>query len=87
MDNRLRDNAKKWLRGLDSNQNNQLQRLVSYQLDDPGEEGHLLVVYLRRGAGKSPWRGVNLAARGASEGLHHFRAGHGEHAGHSFLRS
>jgi hypothetical protein len=25
-----------WLRGLDSNQNNQLQRLMSYQLDDPG---------------------------------------------------
>ena len=27
---------KKWLRGLDSNQDNQLQRLVSCQLDDPG---------------------------------------------------
>ena len=28
----------KWLRGLDSNQDNQLQRLMSYQLDDPGPE-------------------------------------------------
>ena len=28
--------AESWLRGLDSNQNNQLQRLMSYQLDDPG---------------------------------------------------
>ncbi len=26
----------KWLRGMDSNHDNQLQRLVSYQLDDPG---------------------------------------------------
>jgi hypothetical protein len=25
-----------WLRGMDSNHDNQLQRLVSYQLDDPG---------------------------------------------------
>ena len=31
----------KWLRGLDSNQDNQLQRLVSYQLDDPGTGAHL----------------------------------------------
>src|SRR5208283_267087 len=29
----------KWLRGLDSNQDSQLQRLVSYQLDDPGVVG------------------------------------------------
>src|SRR5277367_6317070 len=28
--------SKIWLRDLDSNQDNQLQRLVSYQLDDPG---------------------------------------------------
>src|SRR5579862_8181708 len=27
---------KEWLRGMDSNHDNQLQRLVSYQLDDPG---------------------------------------------------
>ena len=27
-----------WLRGLDSNQDSQLQRLVSYQLDDPGTD-------------------------------------------------
>jgi hypothetical protein len=27
---------RKWLRGMDSNHDNQLQRLVSYQLDDPG---------------------------------------------------
>jgi hypothetical protein len=25
-----------WLRGLDSNQNSQIQSLESYQLDDPG---------------------------------------------------
>ena len=29
---------KDWLRGLDSNQDSQLQRLVSYQLDDPGSD-------------------------------------------------
>jgi hypothetical protein len=28
--------GQKWLRGMDSNHDNQLQRLVSYQLDDPG---------------------------------------------------
>ncbi len=31
-----RAHGKVWLRGLDSNQDSQLQRLVSYQLDDPG---------------------------------------------------
>ena len=29
-------NAKGWLRGLDSNQDNQLQRLACYQLHYPG---------------------------------------------------
>ena len=33
--------AEEWLRGLDSNQDSQLQRLVSYQLDDPGVGEHL----------------------------------------------
>jgi hypothetical protein len=28
--------GRKWLRGMDSNHDNQLQRLVSYRLDDPG---------------------------------------------------
>ena len=28
--------AEKWFRDLDSNQDTQLQRLMSYQLDDPG---------------------------------------------------
>jgi hypothetical protein len=32
---------KEWLRGLDSNQDSQLQRLMSYQLDDPGVVGSL----------------------------------------------
>src|SRR5215469_1628601 len=32
----LRFLSTEWLRGLDSNQDNQLQRLMSYQLDDPG---------------------------------------------------
>jgi hypothetical protein len=38
-----------WLRGLDSNQDNQLQRLVSYQLDDPGIV-HGIVADVRGGA-------------------------------------
>ncbi len=33
---------KSWLRGLDSNQDNQLQRLVSYQLDDPGTDSRIV---------------------------------------------
>src|SRR5271155_6074606 len=33
---RIAANRQEWLRGLDSNQDSQLQRLVSYQLDDPG---------------------------------------------------
>ena len=28
--------GEEWLRGMDSNHDSQLQRLVSYQLDDPG---------------------------------------------------
>jgi hypothetical protein len=35
----IAEQSRKWLRGLDSNQNNQLQRLMSYQLDDPGVVG------------------------------------------------
>ena len=36
-DTRIRS-AKFWLRGLDSNQDNQLQRLACYQLHYPGNE-------------------------------------------------
>src|ERR1700685_1200738 len=38
-----------WLRGMDSNHDNQLQRLVSYQLDDPGV-AHLSALSLACGA-------------------------------------
>ncbi len=37
-ENSERIRRKDWLRGLDSNQDSQLQRLVSYQLDDPGTD-------------------------------------------------
>jgi hypothetical protein len=33
---RVRKKRKEWLRGLDSNQDNQLQRLACYQLHYPG---------------------------------------------------
>jgi hypothetical protein len=35
-------NWKDWLRGLDSNQNSQIQSLESYQLDDPGVDKNSL---------------------------------------------
>jgi hypothetical protein len=34
--------GQKWFRDLDSNQDTQLQRLMSYQLDDPGSAGSSL---------------------------------------------
>ena len=50
---------KEWFRGLDSNQDNQIQSLVAYRLADPGMESPAVVatrrpIALRRGRPPAP---------------------------------
>jgi hypothetical protein len=60
MDGRLRG-ENRWLRDLDSNQDSQLQRLVSYQLDDPGVVRDILTSVL-----ETPHRAKATLAKCAS---------------------
>jgi hypothetical protein len=40
--------GKIWFRDLDSNQDTQLQRLMSYRLDDPGRAGEIVAEGCKR---------------------------------------
>ena len=57
--------AKNWLRGLDSNQDNQLQRLACYQLHYPGKGENILLHYCAAHGGKvhGPRRPIDVSAK------------------------